>query len=295
MAPYQRKAFTFTLNNYTEDEYISLCNTLGNESNYAIIGKEVGQQGTPHLQGYVQFKRSYQFKTVTDRYLPRCHVESAAGDADANYRYCSKDGDFREFGSRPSRKRTRDELAITFSKSMDEGRTGLAGFADSHPGIWYFSGHNMLRNYQCLQRPIDRPNITVYWIYGPPGIGKSRKAHEEAPEAYIKDPRTKWWNGYMMEKEVIIDDFGPGGIDINHLLRWFDRYKCIVESKGSMIPLWAEKFWVTSNFHPQSVFTSSHDVSVPHVQLPALMRRIQLIELLYLIVLNVPGKVSTAT
>jgi len=45
-----------------------------------------------------------------------------------------------------------------------------------------------------------------------------------------------------LEKEVIIDDFGPGGIDINHLLRWFDRYKCMVETKGGMIPLIADKF-----------------------------------------------------
>jgi len=35
-----------------------------------------------------------------------------------------------------------------------------------------------------------------------------------------------------VRSDVIIDDFGPNGIDINHLLRWFDRYKCLVENKG---------------------------------------------------------------
>jgi len=30
---------------------------------------------------------------------------------------------------------------------------------------------------------------------------------------------------------VSVMNFGPNGIDINHLLRWFDRYKCLVEKK----------------------------------------------------------------
>jgi len=102
-------------------------------------------------------------------------------------------------------------------------------------------------------------------------VGKSRLAHDTLPSAYVKDPRTKWWNGYLCEKEVIIDDFGPGGIDINHLLRWFDRYKCWVENKGGMVPLLADHFIVTSNFHPRDVFRFG-DMINP--QLPALERRL---------------------
>ncbi len=113
------------------------------------------------------------------------------------------------------------------------------------------------------------------------------------PSAYIKDPRTKWWNGYMLESDVIIDDFGPGGIDINHLLRWFDRYKCLVESKGSMLPLYATSFIVTSNFKPCDIFKCNNYMfrdqvstceSVDHPQLPALMRRITLVEFVYFLI-----------
>jgi len=45
-------------------------------------------------------------------------------------------------------------------------------------------------------------------------VGKSRLAHATLPEAYVKEPRTKWWNGYLCQSDVIIDDFGPNGIDI---------------------------------------------------------------------------------
>jgi len=80
----------------------------------------------------------------------------------------------------------------------------------------------------------------------------------------------------MMEKDVIIDDFGPCGIDINHLLRWFDRYKCMVETKGGMVALYACNFIVTSNFEPKQIFKWADEVNP---QLPALLRRVQLIEM----------------
>jgi len=89
----------------------------------------------------------------------------------------------------------------------------------------------------------------------------------------VKDPRTKWWNHYWFETDVIIDDFAPGGIDINHLLRWFDRYKCFVETKGGVMPLYATTFIVTSNFHPREVFSFAGE---ENVQLPALLRRINI-------------------
>lgn len=272
--PTLKKAYCFTLNNYTDEErerIFSICET---EGRYAIVGEEIGEQGTRHLQGYVIFKKSYRFTTIKNRYLPRCHIEVAAGDARSNQRYCSKDGVFREFGEIPksTTNQSRDKLAERFRDCMVEGRHGVTRFADENPGTWYFSGHNLFRNFWALQRPVERPNISVRWFCGPPGVGKSRKAHEEIQDGYIKEPRTKWWNGYCGEREVIIDDFGPNGIDINHLLRWFDRYKCYIETKGGMLPLLADKFIVTSNFAPSEIFVDQHGVL--HQQLPALERRI---------------------
>lgn len=273
-----QKAYCFTCNNYSEDEYSNLVRTCETESRYAILGKEIGESGTPHIQGYIRFKKPYRFSTITDRFLPRCHIQVASGSARANRLYCSKDGSFVEFGECPTEGgKSRDEIAIRFREAMAGGRSGLSQFANEQPGTYMYSGHNLLRNFLVVQPCIERPEIDVTWIHGPPGVGKSKKAHEDMPDAYVKDPRTKWWNGYLLEKNVIIDDFGPQGIDINHLLRWFDRYKCLVESKGGMLPLYAVKFIVTSNFTPESVFTCN--LGVVHPQLPALMRRINVIEL----------------
>lgn len=273
--PTPKKAYCFTLNNYSDDEYSSICAHLGSECKYAIVGKEVGAGGTPHLQGYCLFSKAYRFETIKARFLPRCHIEVAKGSVGDNFTYCSKDGAFVEFGERPSSSKSRDQLANRFVDCASRGFGGLVDFASEEPGTFYFSGHNLLRNYLGSRPTVARPEVCVKWYWGPPGVGKSRKAHEEMPEAYVKDPRTKWWSGYMLEPDVIIDDFGPGGIDINHLLRWFDRYKCLVESKGGMLPLHAVNFIVTSNFHPDEIFQFAGE---HHKQLPALMRRITCIE-----------------
>lgn len=269
--PTAKKSYVFTLNNYTEDEYTTIQGNLRDEATYAVIGREIGESGTPHLQGYVLFRKSYRFETIKHRFFPRAHIEVASGSPDVNLKYCSKDGDYIEIGSKPRSKRTRDELASYFSESLESGNDGMVQFSNEHPGVFMFSGYSMLRNYQLLKRPIERPDINVKWFYGEPGTGKSRRAHALLPGAYIKEPRTKWWNGYMFEKDVIIDDFGPNGIDINHLLRWFDRYKCLVENKGGMVALYAVNFIVTSNFHPSAVFQFAGECNP---QLPALMRRI---------------------
>ncbi|ANC51618.1 replication associated protein [Porcine faeces associated circular DNA molecule-1] len=274
MTPTPKKAYCFTLNNYTDAEVARVHGTCRDLSQFAIFGYEVGEQGTPHLQGYIRFAKSYRFATIKDRLLPRCHIEVANGSARQNREYCSKSGRFEEFGSCPDEpeRKTRDELAREFVREAGDGRRGVRRFAESNPGTFYYSGAQLLRNYLSIQPAEPRPEVRVRWFHGLPGVGKSRRAHEELPEAYVKEPRTKWWNNYFGEKDVIIDDFGPLGIDINHLLRWFDRYKCFVEYKGGMLPLVADNFIVTSNFHPYDVFKDKE--GVPHPQTEALLRRV---------------------
>lgn len=90
---------------------------------------------------------------------------------------------------------------------------------------------------------------TVFW--GPTGLGKSMRAWDEAGlDAYPKDPRTKWWDGYNGQSNVVIDEF-RGAIDVSHMLRWLDRYPVLVEVKGSSVPLMAKNIWITSNLDPR--------------------------------------------
>lgn len=273
-------SFVFTLNNPESSDLETLQSRLDGITKYYCIGKETGSSGTPHFQGYVRFSRRYYLRQLRDIIGPRAHFEVARGTPKQNRAYCTKDGDFVERGELPKGRgeaSNRDEIAKRFAIAVRGGRDKVDEFANEFPGSWYFNGHTMLRNAQFLIEPILRPDIHVQWMYGEPGVGKSRSAHEQLPNAYIKEPRTKWWNGYVYQPEVIIDDLGPGGIDINHCLRWFDRYKCMVETKGGLVALHATKFIITSNFEPSDIWKDKDGVI--HPQMDALYRRIELIKI----------------
>lgn len=92
------------------------------------------------------------------------------------------------------------------------------------------------------------PKILIYW--GESGTGKTRKATEEFPDAYIvtKDNGngTIWWDGYEGQKTVIFDEF-YGWIKYDTILRLCDRYPMRVQKKGSSIQFVATTFIFTSN------------------------------------------------
>lgn len=124
------------------------------------------------------------------------------------------------------------------------------GRLDDIPGDIFIRNYGNLRKIAsdfAAPNPVER-EVIVYW--GATGLGKSRRAWDEATfDAYPKDPRTKFWDGYRGQEHVVMDEF-RGDIDIAHLLRWFDRYPVIVEIKGSSAVLSAKKIWITSNLSP---------------------------------------------
>jgi len=98
----QLSAICFTLNNYTEADTKVFADELPAIYSYAVVGKEVGESGTPHLQGYVKMRKrtaaKKAFNDLAALFESRPHMEVAKGSAKKNRVYCSKDGDFAEFG-----------------------------------------------------------------------------------------------------------------------------------------------------------------------------------------------------
>jgi len=88
------RKFCFTLNNYTEEELTQLHMCFEDKGWSYIIGKEIGASGTRHLQGYCEAKNAIRFETIK-KIMPRAHIEKAKGNRRQNYKYCSKDGDYK--------------------------------------------------------------------------------------------------------------------------------------------------------------------------------------------------------
>jgi hypothetical protein len=94
------KYWVFTWNNYVEEEaQAKLAGMVENgEASYIVCGKEIGESGTRHLQGYIEFPSRRRFTQVRNA-LDGCHIEPRRGSAIQAKEYACKDGDFMEYGT----------------------------------------------------------------------------------------------------------------------------------------------------------------------------------------------------
>lgn len=99
----QSTRWCFTINNPTDNDRICVQALLDSQRiRYAVVGREVGDSGTPHLQGFVIFQVVKSRRAVA-AYLPRAHLEVARGPSHAAADYCKKENDFDEAGDPPRR------------------------------------------------------------------------------------------------------------------------------------------------------------------------------------------------
>lgn len=106
------RRFTGTLNNYTTSELDAFRRFAQADCvRYCCFGKEVGPSGTPHLQAFWILKNASAFGPLKLLVGNRWHLEIARSDSETNRRYCSKDGDFEEFGDFPSHQGKRTDVS----------------------------------------------------------------------------------------------------------------------------------------------------------------------------------------
>jgi hypothetical protein len=79
------KYWCFTFNNYTEDDLVQIVRTLEcNDMDY-IVGKEIGDSGTKHLQGYIESPR--RIRPLTLFHTKKIHWEKRKGNKIQNIVY----------------------------------------------------------------------------------------------------------------------------------------------------------------------------------------------------------------
>lgn len=253
------RSYCLTLNNYSEEERLAL---LATPCTYIILGKEVGAEGTPHLQGYVHFT-SGKTLSALKKISSRAHWELAKGDSLSNFLYCSKEKDFEEVGKRPLTQKEKGATQIDKWTSIKaSARQGKLDEID--PKIYVTHYRTLLAIAKDnAPMPPDAEGTTGLWYWGASGTGKSRAARSAHPGAYLK-MCNKWWDGYQGEEVVIIEDF-----DMNHkvlgyhLKIWADRYAFPAEIKGGKINIRPKLILVTSNYHPESIWDSDENTLQP--------------------------------
>lgn len=251
----QSKRWCFTINNYSSAEFTRLQQLDQDIVKYLIVGKEVGEQGTPHLQGYAVFFSNYRLSGVKRLISQRGNFRVARGSSEQNRKYCSKEENFFELGVCPEsdggqrEKRKWDEIR----------RAAEKGDFKSIPDDVFIRNYVSIRAIakDNLSQPTDADGTTGIWIHGEAGIGKSRYARYNFPDFYDK-PINKWWDGYQQQPHVLIDDFGPDHAVLgHHLKRWADRYSFPAEIKGGGLQIRPKKVIVTSQYSIDQIWSDA--------------------------------------
>lgn len=117
------RRYCFTINNYVDAE-VNALELLGASTRiqYLIYGKEVGENGTPHLQGFVIFRSAVRFTNAKRHIGTRAHVEVTRGTSQQAADYCKKENDFKEHGSLPNEPGKRNDWERYKEYVMELGR-----------------------------------------------------------------------------------------------------------------------------------------------------------------------------
>lgn len=274
----------FTINNFTEED----CNRLSvchGKMNYLVWGKEVGENGTPHIQGYCEFSEQVGFPTAKrligetahlERRSPRSTPKQAAG-------YCKKgncgpkcmcehckdfDGDYEFYFCRTvetpetwvlgielgeiSSQGKRSDISAPVEMLREGGTIRDVAMAYPEQHVKYHKGFRDLRSLMLPPRSLDTmPEVIVLW--GLTGTGKTRDAYikywPDEPHYVWKPSNGNWWDGYDGEKKIIIDEF-RGQMTWSDILGLLDRNEFRAPYKGGFVNIQADKFVITSPFPP---------------------------------------------
>lgn len=247
----QSRFWCFTVNNYDRTEGID-----SELIDYLVVGDEIGDEGTPHLQGFVVFKRRHALPYVK-KILPRAHWEILKTTCLQASDYCKKEGKILcELGTLPESKYvvSGEKTRKRWRETVELCREGRIDDTDEELQVRYYGNLKRIRQ----DHPDKVPHLTKpcgEWYYGPPDTGKSYAAWERYPDLFDKSTN-KWWDGYRGEETILIDDFDRTRSELgHHLKRWADRYSFPAEQKGTTTRIRPKRIIITSNYLPSDIWS----------------------------------------
>lgn len=254
----QGRHWCFTLNNPTEAEKAALV-ALADSVNVLVIGEEIGECGTPHLQGHIGFSGPKRFSAVKSVLGDRCHIEKSA-DPKRSILYCRKDG--RLLVDKDDRKQgARTDLDSVFE--LARSGCGIREIVEQYPREYIKYHGGIDKCVRIMQPKLERWTETeVIVLLGPTGCGKTRFAVTFDPYR-IPVPSTDtapvWFDGYRGQDTVLLDDY-RGTITYDLLLHITDGYPMAVPVKGGFVERNWTRVLITTNYRNVGEWHPSKDL-----------------------------------
>lgn len=257
---------------------------------YLVYQEEIGESGTPHYQGYVEFKTQVAASTAEALLGGHAHMERRRGTQAQAIAYCKKDdtrkpdtvpiehGEAKAQGKRVDLEAFKEEVKAGKRKRdlFDEHLMTLARY----PKLY----NDLAMTYRPQRGDGEEDQLKVTLLYGGTGRGKTRAVmdeHGKDPELYIAplNNGTQWWDGYDGQKFVLMDDFcgKMSHLPLASLLRLIDRYPVQVPTKGGHTWWLPNHIFVTTNILPRDWYNWKNRMS----QYEALARRFTAVHVYY--------------
>jgi len=246
------------LNNYTNAELDEL---KAHECRYMALGFHVGLKShLPHVHILVEYKNA---KTMP-RFNKRIHWEKRRGTLKQALDYLNKEDKLEERGDRP---RMDNKITSTVEEHYNDALQGIV-HPESAIYIRYRSYFDHIANAKLppfkFTGELDTKNL---WIWGETGTGKSGFVVDAAAaegKAVYKKRKNKWWDGYIDQGYVLIEDIDEGDCQFltSMIKEWADRYDFLGEVKGGTIRINPTyRLVITSNHSPEECIKDPKDLA----------------------------------
>lgn len=245
------KSWIFTINNYTEECTAAVravpCQRI-------VAGFEVGESGTPHIQGALIFKKAMRCGAVCKVLGGRARCQVMAGKW-ADQSYCVKDGEVVRMEDNTSQGKRVELESFRAALKRKASDTELL---DKHlqevakyPRLMHFA-----RAAYSKERGREFRKVECHVLWGQGGANKSRTALYDKdglrkPDTYTvpKTENLKWFIDYAGEATIVINDF-YGGCKWSRFLDLLDGHQMCLEVKGGHVYAEWTTVIITSNKHP---------------------------------------------
>nr|ANO58190.1 hypothetical protein [uncultured marine euryarchaeote] len=263
--------------------------------NCMVAEVEIGEGQTKHLQAYCQTIKRMRRSTFNN--LIRKHtgfnfsIQNARGSAAQNIAYVTKGTGTWEYSDGTTKysetitKRTLwiNEKGLVKTGGQRSDMKSLARFIENgattrelderFPSQMLRYGHGVekLRFRKKMAESKVERDVKLVVLYGDKGTGKSTDARHKITEQYGftsddvyslqfgKNSRI-WFDGYIGEKVLLLDDYEPDLIDRSTLLKLTDIYQFIGQIKGGHIVAEWELVILTTNSDIADICTVSEAI-----------------------------------
>lgn len=245
----QSKTWTCTINNYTVDDE-NVVKEWAVWAKQIVFTKEIGEEGTPHLQGYVVFPKAMSLRSLKTIH-GKAHWEQAIA-AECAAIYCLKVDSIKVVNQNNTHQGSRRDIDAAYDAV--EADVPLGDFCrTARPGIQAIATYKAAKFAMAMPRAIE--DLDVIWCWGPTGSGKSHWAWTTYPELFSVDS-AKWWDGYEGEETILFDEFRSDQMPWSRLLKLTDKYPMKIETKGSWVQAQYKRVIITAPMPPQEMYAN---------------------------------------